>query len=112
MMLLLGAILILVGCATNKIDWNSRVGTYTFDQAVLELGPPDKIATLTDGTKVAEWLTSRGYSHGMVHSFGSPYYYSPFAHHHYYSETPSPDYFVRLTFDPEGRLTAWKKVSK
>ncbi len=48
-----------VGCATSKIDWAGRVGTYTFDQAVLDLGPPDKQAKLTDGTVVAEWLTRR-----------------------------------------------------
>jgi hypothetical protein len=52
--------LFLTACATNKIDWQSRVGNFTYDQAVLEFGPPDKEATLQDGTRVAEWLTSRG----------------------------------------------------
>jgi hypothetical protein len=47
-------------CATTKpIDWNSRVGTYTFDQAVTELGPPDKQARLSDGKTVAQWITHR-----------------------------------------------------
>lgn len=48
------------GCATQKINWAGRVGAYTFDQAVVELGPPDKQAKLTDGSVVAEWLTRRG----------------------------------------------------
>jgi hypothetical protein len=49
-----------VGCATTKpIDWNSRVGAYTFDQAVTELGPPDKQAKLSDGKTVAQWITHR-----------------------------------------------------
>ena len=48
------------GCATTKpIDWNSRVGSYTFDQAVTELGPPDKQAKLSDGKTVAQWITHR-----------------------------------------------------
>ena len=104
---------LLAGCATApKIDWNSRVGNYTFDQAVLELGPPDRIAALSDGTKVAEWMTSRGYSHGYVTSFGPhfyhPYFYGPPAY--YYSDPPSPDRFMRLIFDPEGRLLSWRRV--
>ena len=42
------------GCKTApKIDWNSRVGNYTYDQAVAELGPPDKSAKLSDGKTVA-----------------------------------------------------------
>jgi hypothetical protein len=51
------AALVLAGCVTQKIDWSARVGNYTYDQAVMELGPPDKSAKLTDGTVVADWLT-------------------------------------------------------
>ena len=53
------AALVLAGCVTQKIDWPARVGNYTHDQAVTELGPPDKSAKLTDGTVVADWLTHR-----------------------------------------------------
>jgi len=38
------AALVLAGCVTQKIDWSARVGNYTYDQAVMELGPPDKSA--------------------------------------------------------------------
>ena len=41
---------LLAGCVTQKIDWAARVGHFTFDQAVLEFGPPDKHAKLDDGT--------------------------------------------------------------
>ena len=67
--------LFLIGCASTKIDWNSRIGNYTYDQAVLELGPPDKYAKLTDGTVVAEWMTRRGYSGGsagFMYGYGYP----------------------------------------
>src|SRR5258708_37535124 len=61
------------GCkSTPKIDWNSRVGTYTYDQAVSDLGPPDKSAKLSDGKTVAEWIT-RG-SGGMSFGFGTGVY--------------------------------------
>lgn len=100
--------LCLLGCATTRVDWDARVGSYTYDQAVLELGPADKSETLKDGTKVAEWLTARGYSRGTMTSFGGQYYGYPWIH--YYSEQPSPDYLIRLTFSPDGILRAWRKV--
>jgi hypothetical protein len=101
------------GCATTKIDWNSRVGAYTFDQAVLELGPPDRSAELTDGTRVVEWLTSRGHSHGTYTTFADPYpFYFDGPRTHYYSASPSPDHYLRLTFNPEGKLAAWRRVYK
>src|SRR3990172_9124999 len=80
-----------VGCATRKMDWAGRVGSYTFDQAVLELGPPDKQAKLTDGTTVAEWLTRRGSNR----LYASPAYYPYWAGPSYptYIDTYSPDYF-------------------
>jgi len=109
---LLGAFLF-AGCATYKGDWNSRIGNYTYDQAVVELGPPDKSAKLTDGTTVAEWLTRRGYSYGSVsimHGYGYPYYFHPW--YHYYPDPPSPDYYIRLTFGPDGKLLSWKRVAR
>lgn len=109
--LLLGTF-ILGGCATNKVDWNARIGNLTFDQAVLEFGPPAKQAKLTDGTVVAEWQTQRGrthtyyepvYGHGYRHRYYGPAYPMPVT-------TSTPDCFLRLTFDPAGQLTAWKKI--
>ena len=104
------AAFLLMGCATTRIDWNSRVGSYTYDQAVLEMGPPERAETLSDGTKVAEWLISRGYARGMMSSFGGYYYGNPSIQ--YYSEQPSPDHLIRLTFSRDGVLRAWRKVLK
>ena len=60
LVILVLAVVFFAGCATTKpIDWNSRVGSYTFDQAVTELGPPDKQAKLSDGKTVAQWITHR-----------------------------------------------------
>ncbi len=105
----LAAVLVLAGCATNKINWAARVGTYTHDQAVLELGPPDKQAVLTDGIVVAEWLTKRGSS--VVYGGGAGYYgYPGYAGGIYpaYIQT-GPNYFLRLTFAADGKLRDWKK---
>ncbi len=114
-LLTLGLCVFLTGCASTKIDWNSRIGNYTYDQAVMELGPPDKYAKLTDGTVVAEWMTRRGYSGGSVgfmYGYGYPYRGYPYHLYppYYLAEPPSPDYFIRLTFGPEGKLQAYKRV--
>ena len=100
---------LIVGCNTTKpIDWNSRVGNYTFDQAVTEFGPPDKQTTLSDGKLVAQWVTRReggssfsvgtgfytgGVGVGMGHTTGSAY----------------PDRILTLTFGTNQVLTAFSK---
>jgi hypothetical protein len=104
--------LLVAGCATtSRIDWASRVGNYTYEQAVLEIGPPDKSAKLSDGTTVAEWLTRRGYTYSYA-PFGyygySPWWYGPA----YLDTYSSPDYFLRLIFGPDNRLRDWKRFYK
>ena len=111
-LLALGILLLVVsGCATKRIDWAGRVGNYTFDQTVLELGPPDKQATLGDGSIVAEWLTRRGYPYSSP-AFGyTPWsYYGPY--YPGYVDGYTPDYFLRLTFGPDAKLKSWKKVAR
>ena len=103
-------VLVVGGCATNKINWAERIGTYSFDQVVLELGPPDKQAKLTDGTIVAEWLTRRGANH--LYSSAGYYPYWGYTAFPTYLETYTPDSFLRLTFDPAGMLKAWKRTSR
>jgi hypothetical protein len=97
------------GCAsTPKIDWSSRVGNYTYDQAILELGPPDKAAELSDGTLVADW-SSRTRS-GPVFSFGlgTGFYGRNSAVSVGQSvSTGGAGAQLRLTFDPDRRLRQW-----
>ena len=114
---LVGLILLLVGCATSRIDWTSRIGIYTYDQAVLDLGPPDKYAKLQDGTVVAEWLTRRGYS-SVYAPFAYSYYpwSGPYGYYGgyppYYINSYSPDYFLRLIFGPDSKLRDYKNLYK
>lgn len=65
----LSLFLLVAGCATSgKTDWPGRVGNFTYDNAVKELGPPDKTEALADGVRVADWfVTRRG---GMTVSLG------------------------------------------
>jgi len=96
-------------CATTpKVYWNSRIGTYTFYQAKIDLGPPDKQSPLSDGRTVAEWIhrerggTSFGVGTGFYtggvgvgvgQSIGSGYH----------------DKILKLIFTPDGRLESWSK---
>jgi len=48
----------LFGCA--GIDWDNRVGQYTYDEAVKEYGPPDNSSKLTNGNMVYSWVTGQG----------------------------------------------------
>ena len=107
---LLLAVWILNGCATHSVDWNARIGNLTYDQAVLELGPPSKQAKLEDGTVVAEWQTQRG----RTQTYYPPTYYGAYRGYAPVYGAPvvssTPDVFLRLTFNPESRLSAFKKV--
>jgi hypothetical protein len=98
------------GCrSTPKVNWDSRVGNYTYDQAVQELGPPDKTATLSDGKKVADWVQrSRGggLSFGLGTGFSTGHTGVGVGQS---IGTRSSDRVLRLTFDPENKLVSWSK---
>ncbi len=107
-MLLFAAVAVLfAGCVTHRIDWNARVGSYNFDQAVTEFGPPDKQAKLSDGRLVAEWITR--YSSGGTVVVGSGYYGYPGG---VGLVQTTPSYYenkLRLTFATNNVLAAWSK---
>lgn len=94
---LLMAVLLLAGCATTRIDWNSRIGQYSYDDAVMELGVPDRQATLSDGSIVGEWLRQRGGAYGVSH-------FTRWSRFHTYDVHEFPDRYLRLTFGPDGQL--------
>ncbi|MEN9576965.1 MAG: hypothetical protein RL514_4820 [Verrucomicrobiota bacterium] len=96
--------LLAAACTTPpKTDWDARVGSYTFDAAVLELGPPEKSAPLTDGTRVADWLLARGRSNPNYHSF-------PDGRVIRTEGVRDQDQLLRLTFKPDGQLQRWQRV--
>src|SRR6185369_4705648 len=107
-LLLLG--LALFGCKTTaNVDWDSRVGNFTYDQAVAELGVPDKTARLSDGKTIAEWIRrnqgggfSFGVGTGMYGSHGGVGVSQTVA-------TGFNDRVLRLVFDPENKLASWSR---
>jgi hypothetical protein len=110
---LAGLIVLLAGCAT-QVDWAARVGHYSYDQAVTEMGPPSRFAKLTDGSEVADWLTQRGQT--IVSPAGGAYY--PYRGGWVGAAGPSsvvyttPNYYLRLSFDPAGKLKSWKTIQQ
>ena len=101
------------GCSTTKkVDWNSRVGSYTYDQAVVEMGPPDKQTQLSDGKTVAEWITGRSGGGGLSIGVGGGSYGSHGGMGVGVSQSVGSggsDRVLRLVFDTDGKLTSWSK---
>lgn len=103
------AAVLIAGCSSHREpDWAALVGTLTYDQALLELGPPSHAASLTDGTKVAEWLqfSSRVYSTPGVALGGWGGYGMVGAA----SVSSTPNVYLLLTFGPDGRLAAQRRI--
>ena len=110
--LLLAVVIVLTpGCAsTPKPDWDQRVGNFTFDDAVHELGPPASSIRLEDGTTVAEWFLK--YGSQMSFGFGTGFYGGGGGAVGVGQtvSTPPKGHFLRLTFGPDGKLRSWEKV--
>jgi hypothetical protein len=103
------AVAFLTGCKTPPpVDWDSRVGHYTYAQAVAELGPPDRQARLSDGKVVSKWFVQPPVSPRF--NSGMSYYGSN--HGLGAGQTPGGGYnnqMLQLTFDTNGTLIAWSK---
>ena len=100
----------LSGCVGPKIDWGLRVGIYTYDQAIMELGPPEKSARTSDNTMVADWLLYRGqtYAHSTTSYGYYPGYFGSYLPA-YVDTYTGPNHYLRLIFDPSGKLQSWKQ---
>jgi hypothetical protein len=98
------------GCkSTPKVDWNTRVGAYTYDQAVTELGPPDRATKLSDGKIVAEWIkhgSGGGFSFGVGTSMSSGHGGVGVGQS---VGTGPRDHVLRLVFDTDNKLSSWSK---
>ena len=105
------AVLAWTGCATEKVDWKGRVGTYTYDQAVKEYGPPDRREKLTDGSIVADWEVREGHTIVTPHPYlAPPDGLGPAMPG--YSSAYVPSCYMRLTFGPDGHLQSHKDFTK
>ena len=116
-LLLIVLVLLAGGCVSgNKaviqdIDWGSRIGTYTYEEALAELGEPDVIGQSSEGM-IAEWSLWRSPAVSIGIGFGSGGY----GHHTSTgvgvgtSVSPPPGgEYLRLRFDKNGKLAEWSK---
>jgi hypothetical protein len=98
----------LAGCASPPpINWDSRIGHYTYDQAITELGTPARQARLSDGKLVSKWFIQPPV--GPRLNTGMSYYGSTGFNT---GQTIGPSFnseMLQLTFDTDGKLTAWSK---
>jgi hypothetical protein len=109
--LLLAMLAVGSGCKTTpKINWDARIGAYTYDQAVADMGPPNEQTTLSDGSRVAQWVTGRvtnATALPMGGGWGPGYAYTPAP---VMVTSSITQYCLRLTFGADGQLQAWKRV--
>jgi hypothetical protein len=99
------------GCASStKQMWNSRVGSYEKDQAIRDLGYPQKAKMLNDGTQLNEWLTRFGTRGSLFYHSGPAFEGRAFDYSVLPWDAPQiPDEYLRLLFAPDGKLIAWDR---
>jgi len=99
------------GCATTpRVDWDSRIGNFTYDQAVSQLGQPAHHEVKADGTQSAEWITERGNPGSVGFGMGAGYATPGMLESPLPRETPrTPDRYLRLMFGPDGKMTQWQR---
>lgn len=100
------------GCASKpKADWSQRVGKYTFDQVVQEMGPPVASTLLSDGSRVAEWFLKPGpqVSFGLGTGFGGGGGAVGVGQS---VAVPTPGHYLRLEFGPDGFLKRWENFRR
>lgn len=93
-------------CTTTVVDWNSRIGTYTYNQAVLQLGSPDKQATLSNGKVVAQWITLHGNNGTSTGPDLSSAYFGTAGQN---NPQTFKNHVLQLTFGTDDKLVSWKK---
>jgi hypothetical protein len=105
--------LFLCGCAgTQGIDWDKRIGNYSYDDMRGDYGQPWKTQIAADGFKTCDWPVYVRVS-WQTHT-GYDYTYG----RDYFPITDQPNasggvkYFYRMTFDAKGLLTKWEKIKR
>ena len=103
---------VILGCSSKpKVDWGSRVGMYTMDEAILEMGPPDRSTELSDGVTVADWFQGRAPTMSFGFGVGS-YGGGGGVGVGQGVTTGGEGRYLRLTFDTEGVLSSVSRVTR
>jgi hypothetical protein len=106
------------GCASGPktniegIDWKSRIGTYTYDEAMAELGQPNVIGESSEG-RTAEWVLRQSpavtFGFGLGSGSSGGHTATGVGVGTTVSPPPSGEY-LRLRFDKEDKLAEWSRV--
>ena len=105
------AIAFITGCATTQpVDWNSRVGQYTYAQAVNELGPPNRQIRLSNGQTEFKWFSQAARNDASFSVGGMT---QPAANtgmnNNVGAGADLNNRYLQLTFDGNGVLKSWSK---
>jgi hypothetical protein len=94
------------GCVTQDKKWNQRVGHFTYQQAVNELGQPATRETLADGRVSVEWV-SRYNTSATSPEMDSNFYEhaASFAH----TDDATGESRLNLIFSTNNILNSWSK---
>ena len=103
---------LVAGCATAPHgNWNERVGNYTFQQAVNEMGAPQDLRKAPDGTFTAQWRVRPGEPWTDAEAIDADFYSPSLGINPVpFGIKGAPDRFIRLTFGLDGRLLKWKRL--
>ena len=96
----------------KKVNWSEHIGTYTLDQALVELGQPAIMGESSAG-KTAEWVLRRSPQMSFGFGVGGGSYGSGGGVGVGVGSGISPPPHgenLRLIFDAEGKLKEWTKV--
>jgi hypothetical protein len=97
---------LLMGCASSAFNWDSRVGTYTWEDAVTELGEPNRVTELEGGVTAAEWIRTRSFSPAAGPD-PSPELRGQTVLPDERPGRTAPSKILRLSFTPDGKLLDW-----
>jgi len=128
-LLLVATSLAMAGCASSssdspkpakavkvdpkKVNWSERIGNYTYDQAMVELGRPALVGESSAG-KTVEWVLRRSPQISFGFGVGGGSYGSGGGVGVGVGSGISPPPHgenLRLIFDAEGKLKEWTKVN-
>lgn len=96
----------------NAINWNERVGHYTYDQALTELGKPAGVIESNEG-RVAEWTIKRSAQMSFGVGVGAGSYGGNTAAGGGVGTSVSPrprGEYMRLQFGADGVLKRWERI--
>ena len=104
------------GCASPKrVNWNTRIGHYKYDDAAVELGVPDKFQKLNNNCTVAEWALLHYTPECELYGYSGGYWQHGWVVPAVgYGYPTGPDYtrWLRLVFGPNGELTMFKQYDR